>query len=416
MERRKHIIRWWIYTILLQLFIWLVAFFILYRNYDNITKSESIKENYTTTVSVHNSASINTWVTSWDILSWDLIYSWIIWNITIWQKDIWSTYQKKLISYKDININPTVHDTLDIFINQSSSLTRDKNTASYIIKQSQKDNFLQIINDLNFLSKYSNNNTIINPSYNPRLKLDMALSNKEPNYIINYLKELESNFIKYFMTREEKKWWDNNLLKSEKFAYVYNQLHFDKENKYKDHINLAAKIFNLNPNLIKACIFVEQLRAFYTFKWLFKSIAQTNTYLTVMSKQSFGIGWIKLQTAEALEEWLMTHEPELYKKYFSYENQNNIYQQRLERLIDSKTYYYQILYTAWILYQYKTKRKIAWYNINNKPWLMATMYNIWYSEPHSDADIWGSFMNIEWDKYSFWWLAMLIYYYLEIYG
>ena len=68
------------------------------------------------------------------------------------------------------------------------------------------------------------------------------------------------------MTRDEKIGRNNSLLTSDKFAYVYNQLHVDTENKYKDHINLAAKVFSLNPNLIKACIFVEQLRAFYTFK------------------------------------------------------------------------------------------------------------------------------------------------------
>jgi hypothetical protein len=84
--------------------------------------------------------------------------------------------------------------------------------------------------------------------------------------------------------------------------------------------------------------------------------------------------------------------------------------------MDGKTYYYQILYTAWVLYEYISGRQQAWYNLKNQPWLIATMYNIGYSEPHAHTDIWWSFMTIEWEKYSFWWLAMLIYYYLEIYG
>jgi hypothetical protein len=78
-----------------------------------------------------------------------------------------------------------------------------------------------------------------------------------------------------------------------------------------------------------------------------------------MSKQSFGIGGMKLQTAEQLEQRLASNEPTLYQKYFSYENQNNISQQRLARLTDSKTYYYQILYSAGLLYQYSTERKKA---------------------------------------------------------
>jgi len=65
-----------------------------------------------------------------------------------------------------------------------------------------------------------------------------------------------------------------------------------------------------------------------------------------MSKQSFGIGGMKLQTAEQLEQRLATNKPEIYKTYFSYEDPKNISQQRLARLTDSQDYYYQILYTA----------------------------------------------------------------------
>ena len=421
MERKKHMIRWWLYMILLQWCIGLLGFFVLYDNYESLTKSESIQEHYKDTFSLqwHNSAW-STWNNVWsdnNQLSWDIIYTGLVGKIHIGTKNIWwSDYQKKTISYKDIAINPTVHDALDVLTKQSQSLSRDKRTTSYTIRQAQYNNFLQTINDLNFLTKYTNNSSLTNPTYNPRANLDSVINNDDSQILINYFTSLESKFIKLFMTREEKIGRNNWLLTSDKFAYVYNQLHIDEANKYKDHIDLAAKIFNLNPNLIKACIFVEQLRAFYTFKWLFKSVAQTNSYLTIMSKQSFGIGGMKLQTAEQLEQRLATNEPTIYQKYFSYENPNNISQQRLTRFTDTKNYYYQILYSAGLLYRYNTERKKAGYNISSQPGLIATMYNIWYSEPHANADIGWSFMNIEWDKYSFWWLAMLIYYYLEIYG
>ncbi len=405
--------------LLLQCIIGWVWFFVVYKNYDNITKSESIKENYKSTINLntHAVAATQTWnQESGTTFSWDISYTGLVWRLDIGHKKIWSSYQQKNISYRDINLNPTVHDALDILVQQSSSLTRDKRTANYIIKQAQQDKFLQTTNDLNFLTKYTNNSLLANPTYNPRSKLDQTLQNDNPAQIIQYLQWLESNFVKLFLTRNEKIWWDNALVTSDKFAYVYNQLHVDTDNKYRDHINLAANIFDLNPNIIKACIFVEQLRAFYTFKWLFKSIAQTNTYLTVMSKQSFGIGGMKLDTAEKLEQRLAANKPDLYAQYFAYDDPNNISQQRLARLTDGKTYYYQVLYTAWVLYEYISGRQQEWYNLKDKPWLIATMYNIGYSEPHANADIGWSFMNIEWEKYSFWWLAMLIYYYLEIYG
>ena len=78
-----------------------------------------------------------------------------------------------------------------------------------------------------------------------------------------------------------------------------------------------------------------------------------------MSKQSFGIGGMKLQTAEQLEQRLASNEPTIYQKHFSYENQNNISQQRLARLTDTKNYYYQILYSAGLLYEYSTERRKA---------------------------------------------------------
>jgi hypothetical protein len=96
---------------------------------------------------------------------------------------------------------------------------------------------------------------------------------------------------------------------------------------------------------------------------------------------------MKLKTAEEFEIRLQNNDLKLYQTYFAYADQKNITQQRLARLTDTKNYYYQILYSAGILYQYTTERRKAGYNIKNKPGLMATMYNIGYSTPHDNADI-----------------------------
>lgn len=402
--------------ILIQAIIGSILFFVVYKNYDQITKSESIEENYAQTfnLNAHNSAPQEKTPNTGEE---NMTYTGILGTIFIGHKDIGgSDYQKKTMSYREVKINPIVHDAVEIMMRQSPTLSRDKKTATYTIKQAQYNNFMQVINDLNFLTKYTNNSTLNNPTYNPREQLDTTLHHADDKTLIEYMQNKETQFNSIYLTREEKKGRNNNLISSEKFAYVYNQLHVDTEKKYKDHIILASQIFNLNPNIIKSCIFVEQLRAFYTFKWLFKSVAQTNTYLTVMSKQSFWVGGMKLETAAQFEDRLQTNNNELYQKYFAYPNQTNIWQQRLARLIDTKNYYYQVMYSAGILYQYSTERKNAGYNINNKPGLLATMYNIGYSTPHDNADIWWSFMNIEGDKYSFGGLAMLVYYYLEIYG
>jgi hypothetical protein len=84
-----------------------------------------------------------------------------------------------------------VHDALDILIRQSESLSRDKRTTSYSIRQAQQDNFLQTINDLTFLTKYTNNSSLTNPNYNPRKNLDTMIKNTDDNALIDYFNKLE---------------------------------------------------------------------------------------------------------------------------------------------------------------------------------------------------------------------------------
>lgn len=414
-------IRWWMYVIMVQILLWTIAFFWLYHNYEALTKSSSIKEHYNQTFSLssrisknHNSAN-SLW--SGILMSWAQIpqtYSWIFGIVEQGKRDIWWIYNT--IAYKRIQINIETHDSILYVVSALQNKIIDTTIARYLISLNNDRTILeQTINDLNFLSKYTKTLIITKPEKDLREKLNILISENDLTNLINYLKNLEEKIQNIHNDTNINK-RSNKLLSSNQFAYVYNQIHVDENNRYRKNIKLAAEIFNLNQNIIKACIVVEQLRAFYTFKWLFKSVSQSNKYLTVMSKQSFGIGGMKLATAENLEKRLQYYKPELYQKYFAYPEGSNIHQQRMARLTDSKEYYYQVLYTAGVLYQYSTDRSKAGYEIKNQPWIIATMYNIGYSDPHPNADIGWSFMKIEWDTYSFGGLAMLVYYYLEIFG
>lgn len=424
MNKHHHMIRWWLYVILLQIIGGAIGFFVIYHNYQSITKSASIKEHYSKTFSFwsHKKTAVHTSAPEVNLLSWSIspqLYSWMFWFIEYWERTIWTDYNNRNIRYESIKINTELHDSAIYVIWAFKKELIDSTIANYLIRiWSNISIFEQSINDLNFLTKYTWLPIITSPEQNIRNQLDDILSLKEKetkiNKLIWHFSWLEEE-TKSILSSNKKTPWTNNLLVSEKFAYIYNMIHVDKNIMYKKHITNASEIFWIKPNTIKACIIVEQLRAFYTFKGLFKNISQTNKYLTVMSQQSFGIGWIKLTTAEKLEQWLQQAEPDLYKNYFAYTNANNINQQRMARLTDTKNYYYQILYTAWILYWYQSERAKAWYDISYNPWILATMYNIGYSKPHGAADIWGSSLKIEWETYSFWWLAMLVYYYLEIF-
>lgn len=413
-------IRWWIYLLVRQIIIGTIGGFFLYHNYDKITRSSSIKEQYSQTFTIkeqtHASAPLSWEIQTANNRGKNLSYTGIMGNVMLGSKNLWTSYHKKEVHYKDITIYPEIHDIVDLIIQQHTSLSWwDDKTILYILQQQERQNITQKINDLNFLSKYTHYTPFPSTSTQSREKLDTILQQQDWEKIISYLEHQEDKFKTIINNRTSQR-WSNWLLNAEKFAYVYNQLHIDQAKRYSEHISTAAKIFKLEPNLIKACIMVEQLRAFYTFKGLFKNVAKTNTYLTIMSKQSFGIGGIKLHTAEQFEQRLQQHNAGLYNTYFAYSNTKSINQQRLARLTDSKDYYYQVLYSAGILYRYITERKESGYDIDHQPWLVATMYNIGYSKPHNNADIWGAFMTIEWERYSFGWLAMLLYYYLEIYN
>lgn len=342
-------------------------------------------------------------------------YSGALGSIEFGERSIGTPYQKTDIDYSTIRININLHDTAIYTLSAFKQWLIGWSVARYLFQHGNDiTQFEQIINDLNFLTKYTKTSPITSPASSIRNKLDTLLHQDDHKELISYFTVLEESIQQVLHTAVSPA-RSNSLLSSEQFAYVYNQIHIDKKQQYNKHIQSAAKLFNLNPNLIKACIMVEQLRAFYTFKWLFKQIAKTNTYLTIMTKQSFGIGGMKLATAEQLENRIAKNNPEIYNQYFAYTNPNNINQQRLQRLTDSENYYYQIFYSAGLLYRYNQERTQQWYHIHDNPWLLATMYNIGYSDPHPNADIGGAFFTMEWDRYSFGGLAMLIYYYLEIF-
>jgi hypothetical protein len=79
--------------------------------------------------------------------------------------------------------------------------------------------------------------------------------------------------------------------------------------------------------------------------------------------------------------------------------------------------YSWILYTAWLIHNIQKKWELAWYPINDNPWIIITLYNMWNKKnPHPNPDIWGSSISVsEWNTYYFWELGFVMYEYLRYY-
>jgi hypothetical protein len=79
--------------------------------------------------------------------------------------------------------------------------------------------------------------------------------------------------------------------------------------------------------------------------------------------------------------------------------------------------YSWVLYSAALIYNIEKKRELAWYPINNKPWIIITLYNMWNEKtPHWNPDTWGSRISVdENNTYYFWELGLIMYLYIKYY-
>lgn len=72
-----------------------------------------------------------------------------------------------------------------------------------------------------------------------------------------------------------------------------------------------------------------------------------------------------------------------------------------------------------MIYNIKQRWDLEWYSLENKPWIIITLYNMWNSDkkiPNDNPQIWGSVIDIEeWKQMLYWEIWYIIYYYLKYY-
>jgi hypothetical protein len=186
--------------------------------------------------------------------------------------------------------------------------------------------------------------------------------------------------------------------------------------KDKDQINQAAQLAGISPRLIVGVLVGEQLRLYNSEREVYKQVFQPLKILGVQSQFSWGVTGLKEETAKQIETNLRDANSVFYlggdKANLLDFKTADISTERFERLIDSHNHYYSYLYTAIYLKQLIVEWQKAGYNIENRPEILATLFNLGFTKsvPKANPQVGGAEIEIVGQKYSFGSLAYQFYY------
>ena len=252
-------------------------------------------------------------------------------------------------------------------------------------------------------------------------KLIIFIKTKNYGELSKYLKNLEQELEYQTSSLPENIYADNTMLNNEDFQYIVSKLYW--EDLYKI-IREVSQNTGLDEKLIMASVWVEQLRYMTTDRWYAKEMIKQNLPLTTFNKFSYWIWWIKFDTYQKINSDLKQYNPDLYQTYFQeYDMKSKIdtnwtlvySDPKIQEVLEDD--YSGILYSAWLLYNIKKKRELAGQPIDNKVWVIITLYNMWNKkEAHSNPDVWGSRIYVDSDHtYYFWELWFIMYSYMKYY-
>ena len=191
--------------------------------------------------------------------------------------------------------------------------------------------------------------------------------------------------------------------------------------KDKNLIDSVSNLTGVESRLIVSCLVGEQIRLFNSKREAYKKWIGPLKILTVESQFSLGVTGIKEQTAIDIEKNL--HDPKsiyyLGDEYvhlldFKSENPTN---ERVKRLVDYKNHYYSYMYAAIFLKQVKVQWEKAGFPIDDRPEILATLFNVGYpqSKPKRNPRVGGSTIKIYDKPHSFGAIAYEFYYSGELY-
>lgn len=186
--------------------------------------------------------------------------------------------------------------------------------------------------------------------------------------------------------------------------------------KDKEIIEEISIETGVSPRILIALLVPEQMRLFHSNRPIFKQIFEPLKILGSQSQFSWGIFGIKDETAREIEKNLTNKNSPFYlgatfEETLDFKT-NDTDQERFQRIIDEHDHTYSYLYTAIYLAQINKQWENAGFPINDRPEILATLFNLGFekSKPNADPKSGGSAINIDGTTYSFGALAGSFYY------
>jgi hypothetical protein len=184
-------------------------------------------------------------------------------------------------------------------------------------------------------------------------------------------------------------------------------------------INQAAAASGVPTRLIVANLVVEQLRLFFTERAFYKQFFAPLKILGAQTQFSWGVMGMKEATAVQVENNLKNPASPLYPGS-QYEhlldfpaggNASSTLDARFARMTDQHNHYYSYLYAGLALKELEAQWQRTGFPIDNRPDVLATLYNIGFehSMPNANPQIGGAAIVINDVTYSFGGLAKQFY-------
>jgi len=223
------------------------------------------------------------------------------------------------------------------------------------------------------------------------------------------------------------------------FALKHHRPHFKNESIYawmnirewetfktavckdKKLIDSVANQTGVEARLIVSCLVGEQIRLFNSNREAYKKWIGPLKILSVESQFSYGVTGIKEPTAIKIEGLLKDSSSVYYlgKAYTHLLDfkTTDITKERMDRLTSYRNHYYSYLYAAIFLKQVKKQWEKAGFPIDNRPEILATLFNVGFPQslPKKNPKVGGSTITINEKPYSFGAIAFQFYYSGELY-
>jgi hypothetical protein len=191
--------------------------------------------------------------------------------------------------------------------------------------------------------------------------------------------------------------------------------------KDKAIIDSVAQQTGVESRLIVSCLVGEQIRLFNSNREAYKKWISPLKVLSVESQFSFGVTGIKEHTAKKIETLLKDKNSEFYlgenyEHLLDFKTADTT-KERMDRLTSFRNHYYSYMYAAIFLKQVKLQWEKAGFPIDNRPEILATLFNVGFpqSVPKKNPMVGGSTIKINEKPYSFGAIAFQFYYSGELY-